>query len=464
MFPIFNMKGRMIKLTNDKFIIPTTIVTAIILIFFIILDDPPLNSAFLNKKKPISIFFCSSIISFLVLSFITKFFVEDVTDSVSGNNFVFICLIFLSFTVSSGIYILLNSYDLNSDLDIYFQNNLNLKKLLERYKKFTLKSKSLSTCLSYHDGSYFENSNLTCIKETNYTNQNSKSSLCNAEKAAKISDFYLISSNQSCLVPYTFGNYVSNRMLEITIEAGARFLDFDIYTEFYKNKAVPVVKSEFAKKPSKNFVTLHSCFKTIKEKAFKRNFDDPIFIHLNLKTNNLETLDRIAYSYLEVFTSENMPNPGMSYKNKQSIIQEPICKFFKKVMIVVTGKSENTLLDQITHFHTNFNAKIINEVEADFPSDPNKLVFETRKFFTIVKPDTNQNINPSRPWSHGCQCVLMNFWNLDIQMKKHAKFFHNSSFHIKSFDLQENRNDKSNERHILPKSINYSDVEINTSL
>lgn len=433
-----------------KIIISNILISVILVISLVSFDNPSLHSVFLNKKKMMSGFFCCNLIAFIFLTFIILF-----QNNSKNSNFIYPAVIFFTLSFFSGLYIVNTSKDINSELDVFFKNDKNILILLDKYKTYTRKSQTLSKCISYHDGSFITSKDLSCSPDTKCDTAAIKE-ICSQEYGAKLGDFYILSSNQTCLIPFTFGNYVTTKMIEVALTGGARLLDFDIYTEFYNNKAIPVVKSGFMKKKSLNFVTLHSCFKTIKEHAFVKNYNDPLFLHLNLKTNNIETIDRIAYSFLQIFSGETILNPGYSYKHQQSIIKEPICKLFKKIIFIVSGHIQNTLLDQITHFHTDYNAKIVDEHKADFPSDPISFATKTKNTFTLVKPNTIQNMNPSRPWSHGCHCVMMNFWNLDVQLQKHAKFFSNGSFMIKSFDLQNDRDEESSFKKIKDESKNIN--------
>ena len=414
---------------SQKITILAMFVACFLTIIIYITATPTVNACLQYKHKVMGGFLISCITSFV--------FLQKIVDNVNVNHttsFIFVTLLFFIGSLITATYIFSTSYNLNYYINEYFENDSNLNKLLSKFNNSSKKSRQISDCREYHNGNYYKTKNLKCSDKSSCGNITS----CGKD-GAKISDFYIMSSNQSCLVPYFSGNYVSTRMLEIMLIGGVRFLDFDIYTKVKDAKAVPIVQSEFLNKPSLNYVTLENCFKKIKEVGFKKKYNDPIFIHLNLKTNNLESLDKIAISFMNIFSGENILGPRYSYKSSESIITQPICNFYKKVIIVVSGKCENTLLEQITNIHTNHNARIINEQNADYPSNPNEFAFDNQNMLTIVKPQESVNYNPSRPWSHGCQCVLMNLWKDTPQTKTHNKFFENSSFVIKSLSLQEDR-------------------------
>tara|TARA_Y100000389_G_scaffold96808_1_gene93508 strand:- start:69 stop:1349 length:1281 start_codon:yes stop_codon:yes gene_type:complete len=422
----------------DKIVMSTMGVSAIIILIIALMANPTVNAFYFRQNKLTGTFFTCCIISF----FIIQTFALKVNDNYK-QSFTYAALLFFVSSFISGLYLYIKSFDLNDSILQHFKHDENLNKLQENHVKHVKKSKSLSKCVNFHDGSYYKEENLNCDSKPGCDIEN----ICDENKGAKIVDFYIMSSNQSCLIPYVSGNYVSTKMLEHVISTGARFLDFDIYTILKDRNAIPVVKSEWLNKKSLNYVPLEHCFEKIKELAFVKHYKDPLFIHLNLKTNNIETLDRIANLFLSIFSGENMIGPGYSYKSEQSISLQPICKFFKKIIVVVSGNCENTLLSEIVNIHTSYNARVVNESVADFPGDPKEFAYDNQNILTILKPNVTKNLNPSRPFSHGCQFVMMNLWRYTKQVKTHANFFKNGSFVLKKIDLQEDRRPRRRHEH-----------------
>lgn len=419
----------------DKVVMSTILVAVIIILIILAVAKPSAYAVLQRKDRLAGAFFICSIISFFILSQ----FSENV-DAEYRIPFIFATLLFFVASLMSAIYLYIISFKINENLADYFQYDVSLDQLAEDHGKHVSKSKALARCSNYHNGRYYKNKNLECEIDTECKSEEQLLKLCHERKGAKIVDFYIMSSNQSCLIPYTAGNYVSTKMLESVIGAGARFLDFDVYSKYDNDgKIMPIVQSEWLEKKPLNYITLHNCFLKIREVGFLKHYNDPLFVHLNLKTNNIETLNKIANLFLTTFSGDNLIGPGYHYKDRKSISKMPICKFLKKIILVVSGNCEGTYLDEITNIHTSHNARIVSESKADYPGQPHDFAFDNQNMLTILKPDLSTNLNPSRPFSHGCQFVLMNLWKYTKQVKTHANFFKNCSFVLKKFDLQQKR-------------------------
>tara|TARA_Y100000389_G_scaffold197196_1_gene231302 strand:- start:606 stop:1928 length:1323 start_codon:yes stop_codon:yes gene_type:complete len=431
-----------------------------------------LNAVLIKKNKRLSFTFLSFYLSFFVLLTISLLIknnllgqeVKDFFKSEDINHFfAYAILIFGVLAITIGLVL---NYQNNKEndyyLEKYFKESDDIKKLKSYFKRRSRSKQPISKCLNYHNGRYFDDKDTQCIEDHIKCDDViiDISKYCDKTKGAILADFYVLSSNQSCLYrrirTENIGNYVSLAMLETVIDSGARLLDLDIYTEFYKGNAIPVVKSEWRNQKAMNYISLFDCFKLIESKAFiNKTYTDPLFIHLRMKSNNLETCDRLASQIIEVFSGNRILGPEYSYKNKQSICSMPLCSFFGKVIIIVTGRTENTYLDQLTNIHTSHNARILQEDETSNPNSPEELLNYNKNNITIVKPTTEKNFNPSRPYSFGCQFVMMNLWrfnNSDNQMKSNFDFFRKSSFVMKNLDKQNDRESM--------KTIDSSDIKL----
>jgi hypothetical protein len=291
----------------------------------------------------------------------------------------------------------------------------------------------VSKCVAYHDGSYFTEKNIEC--DTTKTCENV---LNCSDDGAKLVDFYFASSNQSCMIPAFMGNYVSEEMLRTVIQGGARLVDLDVYTDLSKKGAYPVVKSRWGGRTALNSIPIKDCFSVILQEAFKKStHEDPFFIHLNLKSYNLEMFDRLADAYIEVFPSKNLPSIKHTF-HQENIALKPLCLFYNTFILIVSGKFDESKLREITNVSTSHGADTIRTFkDVEMPIDPSSEIYENRRRFSIVLPNEySLNTNPGKSWSCGSQFFLMNYGNLESLMKSHNSFFKKHACIMKSFALQ----------------------------
>jgi hypothetical protein len=266
---------------------------------------------------------------------------------------------------------------------------------------------------------------------------------CDPQKGAKLIDFYVSSSHQSCHIPHSYGNYVSVEMLKTVLVAGARLVDFDIHAQLTPaGEIIPVVRSNWKKRISQNYVLLDDVWDTISNHGFSNKYGDPLLIHLNLKTSNIGVIDKIAKSFVQYIDGTHILEPRFSYHSQKSIAKEPICTLLNKAIIIVTGDCSHTHLDELVNLHTSHNARLLEAKEVRAPADPRALAFSNQHTFTLVRPEPyDLNTNPEDAWTYGCHAFMMNFWNYSKLIKSHCDFFKKSSFIMKKFELQQEQHE-----------------------
>lgn len=408
------------------------LMTYFLLFFFFF---PSISSAYV-KNKQMSFLFHASLFMFIIISLYTI-----IIDKLQTRELAYLMLFVFFFTISIGYFIYINSFDINSQILRNIALQKSVIKLIENYRVKNEERLPISKCMNFHDGSYYLETADDVTPECKILD-NGK--LNCSDDGSKITDFYIASSNQSCLLSKINGNFVSEEILRAAIVGGARFLDLDVYTHINQKGAFPVVRSEYGLKKSLNYVELENCFSVVAEEAFRMSSkNDPLFIHLNLKTYNIETFDRIADLIIKIFPKEYLLDPKYNYKTKNEsfdLNNVPICELFNKIIIIVSGNCEYTQLDQLINLHTNHNAQKLDYKEAKSPADHDKFVLDTKLKFTIVVPNNfSSNPEPDKCWKFGCQCVLMNYINLGNIMNLHDNFFKNSNLIMKKKYLQRSR-------------------------
>ncbi len=353
---------------------------------------------------------------------------------------VLIVLITCAITIAFGVHFFFSCAFVNKNVNFELSENNAIKSLQVLYNELMIGVKPISRCITYHTGDYYTSNSIECREIDGCVT--SAIAACDERNGAKLVDFYIASSHQSCVAPYSSGNYVSTEMLKTVLQAGARFLDFDIYPQDINNEIVPVIRSEYRGLKSLNYLSLEEVFEVISSYGFVEKYDDPLLIHLNIKTNNLGVMDTIANTFVNSIHGDHILEPRYSYHSKKSVAREPVCKLLNKIVLIVTGETSHTLLDELVNLHTSNNARILTSKEVGSPVNPKSFAFSNQNIYTIVIPEEYEdNTNPEVAWTYGCHAFMMNYWKLNDIMKSHCDWFKQSSLVMKKFNLQETRVD-----------------------
>ena len=396
----------------------------------------PSTKACLNSSKS---YFNGGL--FFMLSVTTLVFLGvylTLLDASSEPAPLIVCIVVTCFTIALGIYFYVSCFNMNTRLNDRLTDDGSIKSLQNIYEDTMGTVRPVSTCVTYHTGEFYESKDTSCHAIEGCPT--SSAIACDPKRGAKLIDFYVASSHNSCHVPMSSGNYVSLEMLKTVLIGGARFVDFNVYAQVENGAMFPVVKSQWRNRKAQNYIHIDDIWRTIRAYAFLKKNGDPLLIHLNLHTNNIEVIDQIAKSYTDHMSGTNLLDPRYSYHAKKSVALEPICTLLNKAVLIVTGDCSHTHLDEMVHLHTSHNARLLPAKDTRAPPEPKSFVFSNQKLFTIVSPDPfDDNTNPEDAWSHGCQCSMMNYWNHNRLMQSHSEFFKTASFVMKKLDLQEER-------------------------
>ena len=221
-------------------------------------------------------------------------------------------------------------------------------------------------CVTYHTGDYYKTENTECTAIDGCIVSVADS--CNPHNGAKLVDFYVASSHQSCHVPSAYGNYVSTEMLKTVLVGGARLVDFDVYAEVVHNDIKPVVRSSWFNTLSQNYILIEDIWETISNYGFEDLYDDPLIVHLNIKTKNVGVMDHIAKTFTQYISMVNICcHQDIHIIQKSQLRREPICTVLGKIILVATGSTKHTLLDELIHLHTSHNARLLEAKQVKSP-------------------------------------------------------------------------------------------------
>ena len=122
------------------------------------------------------------------------------------------------------------------------------------------------------------------------------SSVQNLDKR-RLCDYYVCSSRNPQLTGFLNYDYSSNTYLGKIINYGCRYIELDIFSKDVRVDREPVVSSGDKVYQGQNVIPCEEVFHLLKRTVFSRdrvdNYRDPFFIYLNLKTDNVNVMNRL---------------------------------------------------------------------------------------------------------------------------------------------------------------------------
>lgn len=368
-----------------------------------------------------------------------------------------------------------------------------IKELRSYYKEQMVNRRDIALCANYFDASYrSETSSSACVARPASRELACNISMDNRVGAPVLAEFFVMTSCRTCVVDHQYDSYVTDKMIEVALEGGARCLDFDVYPRTFSKAPTPIVtvaRDRDNLNMQRSYVPLELCFRKIAYAYFSRGsgtLRDPLFVHLKLHYGvNRGCMDNIAKLLKRYFYESDrdylMP-PDFNHRVR-NMGEVPICLLFNKLIVMVHTCDERRLkqsaldgmVNILTHNspyakerewsevnastnrlieYTDYNRHKLTFVRTSFhPYSPvaNEIscrtttVDRTGRFSNGNKSDAvmdliaqKQTINndPTLPMRHGCQFIAMNFQNLDDDMNKYIAYFKRASFIIKPKHLR----------------------------
>jgi hypothetical protein len=277
----------------------------------------------------------------------------------------------------------------------------------------------------------------------------------NPDCSGNLYDYYIKTSFNSCSGGSYKNDYVDICILKSIIKQGVRCLDFEIYNIDGKPVVSTSTDNNYYVKETFNQVNFATVMQTIQSYAFASgtcpNPNDPLIIHLRIKSNNQTMYDNLANIFKSYSTL--MLGKDFSYENYgKNIAAKPLTSFMNKIILVV-DKSNNSFLEN-KKFMEYVNLTSNSVFMRAYPyysvkntQDINELQQYNRRDMTIVFPDSG--VNPSNPSGvlcreMGCQMVAMRYQYVDNFLEENAAFFDEAGY---AFALK-------------PANLRYSQVTI----
>jgi len=175
----------------------------------------------------------------------------------------------------------------------------------------------------------------------------------NIYKHKKLCDYYISSSYNSCLIGNQVFDYCSLEMIKKVLYFGARYIEIPIYDKDIVEDTIPIVYNSINNtKVTLNSLTFEEVIETIQKFAFNKrfidNYNDPLFLFLNIKTKNIKTLDKVH----DIF-KKYMLNYLLSKQfNHINISKRTLCDLMGKCVILTNDSYINSKLTTIINCST----------------------------------------------------------------------------------------------------------------
>jgi hypothetical protein len=268
--------------------------------------------------------------------------------------------------------------------------------------------------------------------------------LCDAsDNAYKVCDYYIASSARTVFPSGSIFDYVDPGTITKVLAAGARWIELDIFDEGGR-PVVTAANTKFGFRQTYNKVYLEDALSAIAANAWNPksvpNSTDPLFLSLNLLTENTTTMNNTAAIVLQALKSYML---DATYAHQAiNIAQEPICNLKGKVVIVSGGNIKNTDLDELVNLSwSGPYLRRYTVTQAEETYDHQELTDFNRQAMTVVVPDPsskNDNKDATLAWNYGCQAVEMHYSKPDAAMETYIGQFQLASFVLKPLALRYN--------------------------
>jgi hypothetical protein len=252
-------------------------------------------------------------------------------------------------------------------------------------------------------------------------------------------DYYIASSYNSCCGGEFQNDYVDLEPLKEVIKAGARLLDFEVYSVDGKAVVAASPSDSYEIKGTYNSIPISAVLDTISRYAFSPGFcnnsEDPLFLHFRFKTDNTNIYRQMSKSVQKILGGRLLPTKyGREGRNGTgNIVQLPLLDFKGKVIIIAQNDSNNfrdSAFEDLVNMSTA--VPFLNSVRnygVQYTHDPNGFKEFNKKNMTLTMPDLsalNKNVPALLHQQYGCQFVCMNYANMESNMMYYLKMFNSN--------------------------------------
>lgn len=291
----------------------------------------------------------------------------------------------------------------------------------------------------YYTGTLFTNSlkEKQCdTMEQKYGTLNGKIHSINQKmKSLPLKNFYIKTAYNCCAGGTYKNDYVDLCILKSVLKQGVRALDFEIFS--IKNKPVVATSVEDGNytKESFNSIPFQDVMSVLQNYAFSGstspNPNDPIFIHLRIKSEN-----RIMFKNLaKIFKNYNNLLLGneFSFNNQgKNIGDATLGELANKIVVIVNYFGNIEEISEYVNARSNSQfIRILSAPQIEYTQDTGELLDYNKKNMTIARPGKGSdppNPNPVAMRDNGCQFIAMRYQLMDVNLEENNDFFDTNGF------------------------------------
>jgi len=310
--------------------------------------------------------------------------------------------------------------------------------------------------------SLYKNKN-TFIKSINYAKP---------DYSFTLKDYYIKTAYNCCSGGLYKNDYVDTCALVDIIKQGVRCLDFEIYSMNDQPVVATSTVPNYYVKETYNSVLFSSVMEIIKSSCFDGgitpNPNDPILIHLRIKSTNPRMYDNLAnilngykdyllgphysfeYTYMSNGFQDTSSSDSGSSSNSQYLTHNlgnvNLKDLQKKIIIIVdrlnTAFMENSNFYEYVNMTSNsVFMRALSYYDVKYTPDMNELTNYNKRNMTIVLPDSGsdpENPNGLICMDMGCQLVALRYQKADTNLEITNQYFDDrkSAFVLKPENLR----------------------------
>jgi len=248
-------------------------------------------------------------------------------------------------------------------------------------------------------------------------------------------DYYIKSAYNACSGGKYRLDYVDLCHLKYALKAGCRGLDFEIFSIDNLPVVATSTSNSYYIKETINSIPFDDVMKTIVNNAFASstapNYNDPIIMHLRIKSTNKVMYDNIAKIFGGYSSYLLGPKYSFEYQGK-NLGATPLNEIGSKKIIIIVDRSNpafmesNTFYEYVNMTSTSTFARALHYYDIKYSPDMNELIEYNKLCMTIAMPDTGSDpVNPAGPVVRetGCQFIAMRNQYLDTNLEEVNQFF-----------------------------------------
>jgi len=246
-------------------------------------------------------------------------------------------------------------------MELVTHHTTNFIKSLSKYNKYfiIIAFIVLIGIIGYYLSYYYRNKSVINKLEQNYNSnipyQTDYGSRVYLHRP--LTDYHVNSSYNSANLGYQRYDHLSVDAVKQLIYYGVRYFDFSIYSKTQENDSEPIISVGNKKgdwKLTRNVLSCEDVFRVFHEYAFSEqfinNYSDPVFIFLDINTDNTTVLDKL-YDIIRKTVGNKLLDSSYYYQ-KRNIANTTVNHLMDKLVIMANNSYHHSRLAELINIST----------------------------------------------------------------------------------------------------------------